>query len=239
MYILRWYWIRACPMMCEWWCNSFFYRSEFFNNKKKQKTKGGRSISSSGEERRRPKMKTKLATEREWWCANDLPITQGSRTCLDFTKWTRAMCKPDTRSYSPHLANYLERFLLLLLLACGDTYVLCVVEWAHTHSSTKPQDKTVKFLGQMIRIYLIRISSDEAAVLRNIKEDHPSEKNNNLMIWWFYNFEFSLSYRIQANLELWSSTNTTKTASTSLASLLFSRITFVLTCGFHKTRLVN
>ena len=96
-------------------------------------------------------MKTKLATEREWWCANDLPITQGSRTCLDFTKWTRAMCKPDTRSYSPHLANYLERFLLLLLLACGDTYVLCVVEWAHTHSSTKPQDKTVKFLGQMIR----------------------------------------------------------------------------------------
>ena len=32
---------------------------------------------------RRPKMKTKLATEREWWCANDLPITQGPRTCLD------------------------------------------------------------------------------------------------------------------------------------------------------------
>ena len=31
--------------------------------------------------------------------ANDLPITQGSRTCLDLrkTKWTSAMCKPDTK----------------------------------------------------------------------------------------------------------------------------------------------
>ena len=51
--------------------------------------------------------------------ANDLPITNSrfeSRimaTCLDFTKWTRAMCKPDTQSYSPHLANYLEQFLTL------------------------------------------------------------------------------------------------------------------------------
>ena len=36
MYIVRWYWIRACPMMCEWWCNSFFYRSEFLNKKIKR-----------------------------------------------------------------------------------------------------------------------------------------------------------------------------------------------------------
>ena len=36
MYIVRWYWIRACPMMCAWWCNSFFYRSEFLNKKIKR-----------------------------------------------------------------------------------------------------------------------------------------------------------------------------------------------------------
>lgn len=47
------------------------------------------------------------------WRANDPPITQGPNVS-GLWKWTkRAMCKPDTKSYSPHLANYLQRFFTL------------------------------------------------------------------------------------------------------------------------------
>ena len=148
LYIVRWYWIRACPMMCEWWCKFISFTDQ--NSSTKKNKRGGRSISSSGEEWRRPKMKTKLATEREWWCANDLPITQGSRTCLDLRN-----------GRGPCVSQTLEVIRLIWPITWNDSSCcLCVVcSRVSTHTFTKPQprwslsqDKTVKFMGQMIRI---------------------------------------------------------------------------------------